>query len=72
MRIYKDADTDDVEAPIANGATVTISQWGQEKIYVYQEGLKYSLPLVLRAVCKELEPMRDPEELFKELSPGGQ
>ena len=66
MRIYKDTDAAEVEAPIANGATITISQWGQEKIYVYQEGLKYSLPLVLKAICKELEPNRDPEEFFKD------
>lgn len=66
MRVFKDTDPAEAEPPIANGATITISQWGQEKIYVYQEGLKYSLPLVLKAICKELEPMRDPEELFKD------
>ncbi len=66
MQLYKDTDAASVDAPIANGATITISQWGQEKIFVYQEGLKYSLPVVLRAICKELDPARDPEEFFKD------
>ena len=62
MKIYKEGE--DVDPPIVNGATIKISQWGQEKIFVYQEGLKESLPLILKAICKELEPMRDPDELF--------
>ena len=67
MQIYKDTDAAPVDVPIVNGATITISQWGQEKIFVYQEGLKYSLPLVLKAICKELDPARDPEEFFKDV-----
>lgn len=62
MKIYKEGEH--TAPPIVNGATITISQWGQEKIFVYQEGLKESLPLILKAICKELEPMRDPDELF--------
>ena len=63
MKIYKEEEP--VDPPIVNGATIKISQWGQERIFVYQEGLKHSLPLILKDICKELEPMRDPDEIFK-------
>ncbi len=65
MKLLTDSDAAEINCPIANGSLITVNQWGQEKIFLYQEGAKYNLGMVLRALCKEIDPMRDPEEIFK-------